>query len=159
MTIVHFVHGDEWADICFSGSVNILGLLTIYFLKVYYLCLMKRTPSIDYKDVLSLFLPAGMLDYFDVTEASNMGSYIMLTLVEKNIIPSEYSDLPLVSKGFHKPITITDFPVRDKTMYLRVIRRRWKDKLTGQSYSRNWSVVASGTRITAEFGAFLKSLP
>jgi transposase len=29
----------------------------------------------DYKDVLSLFLPEGLLDYFDITEASDMGSY------------------------------------------------------------------------------------
>ena len=29
---------------------------------------------------------------------------------------------------------------------------------TGQTYSRDWNLVASGTRITAEFGAFLKAL-
>ena len=36
---------------------------------------MNRTQPIDYKSVLSLFLPAGLLDYFDITEASNMGDY------------------------------------------------------------------------------------
>ncbi|MGI6233627.1 MAG: ISAon1 family transposase N-terminal region protein [Prevotella sp.] len=120
---------------------------------------MRKTPTIDYKDVLSLFLPKGMLDYFDITEASDMGEYYMICLVGKDIKPEELSDLPLVSKGFHKPITITDFPVRDHTVYLRVTRRHWKDKLTGKSYSRDWNVVAHGTRITAEFGAFLKELP
>ncbi len=120
---------------------------------------MNRTPFIEYKNVLSLFLPEGLLDYFDITEASDMGSYYMLCLLEKNIVPEEYADLPLVSKGFHEPVTITDFPVRDRTVYLRVTRRRWKDKVTGKSYSRDWNLVAHGTRITAEFGAFLKSLP
>jgi transposase len=81
-----------------------------------------------------LFLPEGLLDYFDITEASDMGSYYMLCLLEKNIVPEEYADLPLVSKGFHEPVTITDFPVRDRTVYLRVTRRRWKDKVTGKSY-------------------------
>ena len=33
-----------------------------------------------------LFLPAGLLDYFDITEASNMGDYFMLVLVEKDIV-------------------------------------------------------------------------
>lgn len=120
---------------------------------------MIKHSSVDYKDVLSLFLPKGLLDYFDITEASNMGDYYMLCLVEKDIMPEEYSHLPLVSMGFHDPVTITDFPVRDHTMYLRVTRRRWRDKSTGKSYSRNWDLVATGTRITAEFGAFLKELP
>ena len=124
-----------------------------------YLCNMNSAPAIDYKDVLSLFLPKGILDYFDITEASNMGEYYMLCLVERDIIPAEYLDLPLVSMGFHAPVTMTDFPVRDHTMYLRVTRRRWRDKVTGKSYSRNWSLVAADTRITAEFGAFLKELP
>ena len=47
---------------------------------------MNRTQPIDYKSVLSLFLPAGLLDYFDITEASNMGDYFMLVLVEKDIV-------------------------------------------------------------------------
>ena len=120
---------------------------------------MNRTQPIDYKSVLSLFLPAGLLDYFDITEASNMGDYFMLVLVEKDIVPENLQDLPLISNGFHKPITVTDFPVRDHTMYFRIKRRRWLDKSTGKSYSRDWNLVASGTRITAEFGAFLKELP
>jgi len=120
---------------------------------------MKKVHPLDYKDVLALFLPAGILDYFEITEASNMGSYYLIGLIEKEIIPEELKDLPLVSKGFHKPIVITDFPARDRTVYLRVTRCRWKDKETGKSYSRNWDMVARGTRITAEFGSFLKELP
>ena len=37
-------------------------------------------------------------------------------------------------------------------------RRRWEDPETGQTYSRDWNLLASGTRITAEFGAFLKDV-
>ena len=120
---------------------------------------MNRTQPIDYKSVLSLFLPTGLLDYFDITEAFNMGDYFMLVLVEKDIVPENLQCLPLISNGFHKPITVTDFPVRDHTMFFRIKRRRWLDKSTGKSYSRDWNLVASGTRITAEFGAFLKELP
>lgn len=120
---------------------------------------MNKISPIDYKDVLSLFLPNGILDYFDITEASNMGAYYIICLVEKDVVPEEYSAFPLVSHGFHAPVTITDFPARDHTVYLRVTRRRWRDKSTGKSCSRNWNLVATGTRITAEFGAFLKELP
>lgn len=118
---------------------------------------MQRKP-IDYKAILSMFLPKGMLDYFDFTDYSDMGAYYIFCLEEKNSIPEEYSDLPLVSKGFYPEITVTDFPVRDRTVYFKVKRHRWEDKRTGKTYNRNWKLVADGTRITAEFGSFLKEL-
>ena len=42
---------------------------------------MNRTQPIDYKSVLSLFLTSGVLDYFDIAEAFNMGDYFMLVLM------------------------------------------------------------------------------
>ena len=41
-------------------------------------------------------------------------------------------------------------------MYFRIKRRRWLDKSTGKIYSCGRNLVASGIRITAEFGAFSK---
>ena len=57
---------------------------------------MNRTQPIDYKSVLSLFLPAGLLDYFDITEASNMGDYFLLVLVEKDIVPENLAHIILL---------------------------------------------------------------
>ena len=88
-----------------------------------------------------------------------MGWYYIFCLEEKPSIPEDLSRPPLVSKGFYPEIVVTDFPVRDHTVYLKVRRRRWEDKSTGKSYSRNWKLIADGTSITAEFGAFLKELP
>ena len=82
----------------------------------------------------------------------------ILFLEEKPSIPQEYSHLHLHSKGFFPEIEVQDFPIRSKAVYLRVRRRHWEDTETGQTYSRDWNLVASGTRITAEFGAFLKAL-
>ena len=67
-------------------------------------------------------------------------------------------NLHLHSKGFFPEIEVQDFPIRGKAVYLRVKCRRWEDPETGQTYSRDWNLLASGTRITAEFGAFLKAL-
>lgn len=120
---------------------------------------MKRNISIDSCELLSLFLPDGILDYFDITDYHVMDSCYVLSLCEKNIIPPEYSCLPLFSKGFYPEITVQDFPARGRSVYLNIERRRWEDKNTGKSYSRDWNIVATGTRITAEFGAFLKELP
>lgn len=117
-----------------------------------------KNPSIDYKSVLSFFLPKGLLDYFDIVDFCDMGSYYMISLEELSQVPTEYSHLDLVSKGFYPEIVITDFPARDRTVYLKVKRRRWEDQTNGKTYHRDWSVVAEGTRITQEFADFLKEL-
>lgn len=119
---------------------------------------MKSTALPNSLEVLSLFLPSGCLDYFDVTGYNNMDTCYIISLEEKNVIPSEYANLSLVCKGFHPEIEVQDFPVRGKAVYLHIKRRRWEDKTTGKTYSRDWNLVATGTRITAEFGAFLKEL-
>lgn len=73
---------------------------------------MKSTTLPNSLEVLSLFLPSGCLDYFDVTAYSNMDTCYIISLEEKNVIPYEYADLPLVSKGFHPEIEVQDFPAR-----------------------------------------------
>lgn len=79
-------------------------------------------------------------------------------LEERTSIPQEYSHLYLHPKGFFSEIEVQDFPILGKAVYLRVKYRHWEDPETGQTYSRDWNLVASGTYITAEFRAFLKAL-
>ncbi|WP_458864070.1 ISAon1 family transposase N-terminal region protein, partial [Myroides injenensis] len=64
----------------------------------------------------------------------------------------------LISKGFHSMITIEDFPLRGKSVKLHVQRRRWTDKQTGEIISRDWNIIAEGTRMTTEFSEFLKKI-
>ena len=116
----------------------------------------KKSPSIA--EVLSLFLPDGILEYFDIVSEITQDTCFILYLEEKNIVPDEISSLNLHSHGFHPEIEVQDFPIRGKAVYLRIKRRRWKDIDTGKVYSRDWRIVAHGTRITAEFGSFLKEL-
>ena len=109
-------------------------------------------------DILGMFLPSGLLDYFDLVNSESLETCFILFLEEKNLIPQECKTLPLHSKGFMPEIEVQDFPIRGKAVYLRIKRRRWGDTQTGKTYSRDWNLVATGTRITAEFGAFLKEL-
>ena len=37
--------------------------------------------AIDYKSVLSLLLPKGILDYFDIVDYSDMGSYYIIWFI------------------------------------------------------------------------------
>ena len=77
---------------------------------------------------------------------------------ERNVLPKEESERTLIAHGFHKEVTIQDFPLRGNTVYLHVKRRRWLDKASKQVVQRDWTLVAQGTRMTTEFAAFLKEI-
>ena len=96
--------------------------------------------QVDYKSVLSLFLPQGILDYFDIVDYSDMGSYYLISLEERKVIPLEHSHMKLVSKGFFPETVITDFPARDRTVYLNL---------------RAVRVVPRPARLTAATGIWL----
>ena len=105
-----------------------------------------------------MFLPEGLLEYFEVTAVKKTEDGLSIHIEERNIIPKEYCDQTLLSKGFHEVSTVQDFPVRGKACYLMVKRRRWMIENTGQVVSRNWGLVAKGTRLTEEFATFLKGM-
>ena len=109
--------------------------------------------------LLKHFLPEEIFEYFDLIDVKETGDNILsFYLDEKKVIPENYKDKQLVSNGFDEPITIQDFPLRDKRVYLVVRRRKWKDKETGKIYSRSWDLTARGTGYSKEFAAFLKGI-
>lgn len=110
------------------------------------------------KNFLDLILPQGILDYFLLTDFTSSTSEISLYLEEKNVIPEEYGSDKLISKGFFDEITVQDFPLRGKAVYLHIRRRRWLNQTTGAVVFRDWNMVAQGTRMTTEFASFLKAI-
>ena len=109
------------------------------------------------KALLQLLLPEeGLLDYFELVSYEFKDKQYFLHLEEKNIHPEQYQGEKLTSKGFYDVITIQDFPLRGKPCYLKVKRRKWLNETTGQNVSRDWNMVANGTRMTEEFALFLK---
>lgn len=105
-----------------------------------------------------LLLPEGTLDYFTITDVKESSTEIVIYLEEKNELPREYSNVKTESKGFYDPVVVQDFPVRGKKLFLNIRRRRWAVKDDGRYVSRNWRLVADGSRMTHEFASFLKEL-
>jgi len=104
-------------------------------------------------------LPEDLLEYFELTQVKESGDNMLsMYLDEKNTVPPEHTDKQLVSQGFDEPVTIQDFPLRQRGVYLVVRRRKWKDKVSGKIYSRRWDLTAQGTSYSKEFAAFLKEL-
>lgn len=110
------------------------------------------------KSILELFLPEGILEYFDVSSVEKTDEGYTISLEEKNLHPHEFSGQRLSSKGYTDAILVKDFPIRGKACFLKVKRRRWLNEDTNKIVSRDWELVAKGTRMTKEFAAFLKAL-
>jgi hypothetical protein len=112
----------------------------------------------DSTSLISMFLPDGILDYFEITNVLKSEEGFNIYLSEKNSPPAEFAPAKLTSKGFFDEITIQDFPIRDMKSYLHIKRRRWINESTGDIVYRNWNMVAKGTRMTHEFASFLKEI-
>lgn len=117
-----------------------------------------RSLQDNYITLVSLLLPEGILEYFDITDATATKEGLSIYLEEKNLAPQGYTSEQLVSKGFHDQIRVEDFPIRGKKAYLCIRRRRWEVKSSGDIISRDWKLVQTGTRMTKEFAAFLKGI-
>ena len=109
-------------------------------------------------ELLKFMLPDFLVDYFEVVSTTNTEEILHLYFEEKIKPPQEFNAFELVSKGFQDEITIQDFPLRGKYVYLHIKRRRWTNKTTGEIIKRDWQLVAKGTRITQEFATFLKEI-
>jgi hypothetical protein len=109
--------------------------------------------------LIDLVLPEGVKKYFEVVKHESDIDNLHLYLDELNIIPEEYKEDKLESKGFYDSVTIQDFPIRGRNVFLHIRRRRWinhsKEK---KIISRDWNLVANGTRITKDFADFLKQI-
>ena len=102
-------------------------------------------------------LPQEFEDHFELTDVSEekVGTEMLLHLYlrEKAEMPQGYEDL--IPNGYYEEMRINDFPIRDHRTVLHISRRRWKDK-DGKTVSKDWRLVANGTRHSNEFAAFLK---
>ena len=115
-------------------------------------------PTNSLTDITKLLLPEVLVTYFDLIKYEFKGDDLHFYFTELNTIPEEFKGVKLSSKGFFPEATIQDFPIRGKNVYLHITRRRWLNESSGKVITRDWQLVAKGTRITSEFATFLKEL-
>jgi hypothetical protein len=107
-------------------------------------------------ELIKHYLPEGLLDIFDITNFEQKTDSFAIHLEEKNVLPTGFNSEEYESKGFYKAKIIQDFPIRGKAVYLHIKRRRWRRKDNGQAIHRDFTVVATGTKLTQELADFLK---
>ena len=112
----------------------------------------------EIEQLLRYLLPQEIFKYFDLVAIQERENQLELSLDEKPIKPIAHSDKELALYGFDEAVRIQDFPIREKSVYFIVRRRKWRDKNTGKIYSTQWNLTAGGTSYTKEFADFLKEL-
>lgn len=108
------------------------------------------------------YFPKGLLNYFkiinfcELTNDKTKESFYEITLEEKNIILGNYDPFLYESKGF-TTISLQDFPIRGKAVFLKIKRRRWRLKTNKNCIIRNeFKYMAAGSGFTQELSDFLK---
>ena len=102
------------------------------------------------------------MDYFQISEFQTFCStetkteYWVIEFEEKSELPEGYSSVDYESKGFMESKLIQDFPLRGKAVFLRIKKRRWRHKQTGEVIKRDFSFIADGSKFTQELSDFLK---
>ena len=112
-----------------------------------------------YMMLAKVILPSEMTEYFELvkvrTDEYAQEARLHLYLDEKDITPEGHTDL--IPNGFYEESCMNDFPIREYRTVLHVRRRRWKDA-DGKSVSKDWQMVAKGTRYSKEFATFFKRI-
>lgn len=109
------------------------------------------------EDVFSLFLPDGVLEWFDVVSGTKTAGTLHIIFEEKNMPPitEVIRGKHIESKGF-KDITVDDFPVRGRKTTLIFRRRVWKVEGCDALLKRDIQLTWEGTQLEKEFALFLK---
>jgi hypothetical protein len=108
--------------------------------------------------LLGLIAPEEIIKNFTVVKIVESKSIITIVFEEKtDRIPAELRGKEVVLDGFLNTLELQTFPLKDKTVYFAIKRRRWKEKSTVEkSYSNTYDLHDQGMKTTKEFGAFLK---
>lgn len=108
---------------------------------------------------LNFLLPPKYQEDFEAIELIRKKQEWMLIIHEKqDNIPKQLQGKDVVLDGFLNPIEIVDHLFKGKLMYLKIYKRRWKEKGTKESYYNEHQLHKKGMKATDEFGDFLKGL-
>lgn len=105
-----------------------------------------------------MIVPKEITDNFELIEIVERTNMITLSFEELiSRIPTSLRGKEVVLDGYLNQLELQTFPLKDKTVYIALRRRRWKEKGDNkQSYSNTYELHIEGMKTTKEFGAFLK---
>ena len=112
--------------------------------------------------LIEQLFPEELTKYFTITQYEILCSveskeeYWLIDFEQVNELPEGYSSDQYESKGLMESKLIQDFPLRGRAVYLRIKKRRWRHKTTGDVIKRDFTFIADGSKFTKELSDFLK---
>jgi hypothetical protein len=109
----------------------------------------------ELESILRIIFPLRLFDCFELDKMEEGTDQIPVYLSEKKVFPVEMKG-SVQSYGFTPYSSVQDFPIKGKTVYLHILRRKWLDVNTREIIICKFEIAHDVTRLTKEFVAFLK---
>jgi hypothetical protein len=108
--------------------------------------------------LLESMLPQDIYQHFKMVSLTEHSVRFEMKLEENtDLVPPELEGISdVVLDGFCNPLELLHFSIKDKPLYLKLYRRRWKASCSDIHYSNCYDLHHSGTKSTHEFAFFLK---
>lgn len=110
-------------------------------------------------EVYKILIPEEYLQDFEVNSVENNPQEWIIELIEKpDRVPAALQGKEAVLDGYNNEIDILTHAFSLKKIYLRLVRRRWKEKGGYKHYSNEYNLHIPGMKTTREFRDFLKEI-
>jgi hypothetical protein len=110
-------------------------------------------------EVYKILIPEEYLKDFEVNSVENKPEEWVIELVEKpDRIPSALSGKDAVLDGYCNEVDILTHAFSLKKIYLRMYRRKWKERGDTKHYYNTYNLHIPGMKTTKEFRDFLKEI-
>lgn len=105
-----------------------------------------------------MFLPSGLEELFEMVKFERTDRAYDIWLDEKKLKSEEDKrNKDIIARGYTDYVTVQDYPLRGRPVYLHMRKNKWWNKSTNEIFSYNLELPnEEGTRLSSEFVAFLK---
>lgn len=111
------------------------------------------------QEVYKILIPVEYLEDFEVSSVEEHAREWIIELVEKaDRIPVALQGKAVVLDGYCDEADILSHAFSLKKIYLRMVRRRWKEPGSSKHYSNTYNLHLPGMKTTREFRDFLKEI-
>ena len=108
---------------------------------------------------MKIFIPQEYLADFEPNHIEELPDEWIIELVEKeDRVPEVLKGKAVVFDGYCNSIDILTHAFSLKKIYLRLVRRRWKEPGSTKGYSNEYNLHLPGMKTTREFRDFLKEI-
>ena len=110
------------------------------------------------QSLVNVLFPTDISLHFEVSMVQEYPDRIEIRMEElQELVPEKlYSKEEVVLDGFCNPLELQSFPLKGKPVYLKLYRRRWKEKGGNEHFSNIYDIHPDGVKATKDFASFLK---